>query len=123
MGQRIISDTLATEGRFNNVLEMIGRAGFTDQLRGPGPLTLFAPTDGAMTGAPAAHGAAPGVPRILHRARAAPLRQPEPESAPGQQFGAFGAAGSNVMPPAPITQADIPASNGIIDVLGGVIFP
>jgi uncharacterized surface protein with fasciclin (FAS1) repeats len=35
----------------------------------------------------------------------------------------LGAAGLNVMPPAPITQADVPASNGIIHVLGAVIFP
>lgn len=51
---RSVVDTLAADGRFNRFLELIGRAGMTDGLRGPGPFTLFAPTDGAFTGSPAA---------------------------------------------------------------------
>ena len=34
-GQRTIPDTLAAADRFSNLPEMIGRAGFTDRLRGP----------------------------------------------------------------------------------------
>lgn len=48
-----VIDTLSGEPRFNTLVNMAGRAGFTDQLRGPGPITVFAPTDEAfrLTGA------------------------------------------------------------------------
>ena len=172
MGQRTIPDTLAAAGRFNNFLEMIGRAGYTDQLRGPGPVTLFAPTDAAMTSAPAAmlqdlmaqgsggggggtlSGASPDMVRLRAFLEYYAVRGLHPVAglapnmrlktvngadmqvvsasggglavvnpAPGQQTGALGASGLNVMPPAPITQPDLLASNGLIHVLGGVIFP
>lgn len=50
---RSIVDTLATTPNFDSLVTMIGRAGFTDQLRGPGPLTVFAPNDQAFTLMPA----------------------------------------------------------------------
>jgi len=45
---RNVIDTLAADGRFNRFLELVGRAGLTDQFRGAGPMTLFAPTDAAF---------------------------------------------------------------------------
>lgn len=42
--------------------------------------------------------------------------------APGMFTGGFGTGGLNVVPPAPIVQADIPATNGVIHALGGVPF-
>ena len=171
-GQRTIADTLAADDRFTNFLEMAARAGFVDQLRGPGPFTIFAPTDAAMMRAPAGmlqdlvgqgtggggggtlSGASPDMVRLrafleyyavrgLHPAAAlAPDQRLRTVNgadlqvvaapggglavvnpAPGQQIRGLGASGLNVMPPAPITQADVPASNGIIHVLGGVVFP
>ena len=50
---RTIVDTLAATPNFDTLVGMIGRAGFTDQLRGPGPLTVFAPTDQAFVLMPA----------------------------------------------------------------------
>jgi len=47
---RNVVDTMAGDGRFNRFLELIGRAGGTDQLRGAGPMTVFAPTDAAFDG-------------------------------------------------------------------------
>ena len=38
-------DTLAADGRFVRFLDLIARAGLTDQLRGDVPFTVFAPTD------------------------------------------------------------------------------
>ncbi|WP_158291869.1 fasciclin domain-containing protein [Paracraurococcus ruber] len=51
---RNVVDTLAGDPRFNRFLEIIGRGGATDQFRGAGPMTLFAPTDAAFNGASAA---------------------------------------------------------------------
>jgi uncharacterized surface protein with fasciclin (FAS1) repeats len=46
-----VIDTLAADGRFVLFLELIGRAGLTDQLHGLGPFTVFAPTDQVFGGA------------------------------------------------------------------------
>lgn len=51
---RNVIDTLAADGRFNRFLELVGRAGATDQFRGAGPMTVFAPTDAAFNAASAA---------------------------------------------------------------------
>ncbi|MFZ4410363.1 MAG: fasciclin domain-containing protein [Paracraurococcus sp.] len=51
---RNVIDTLAADGRFNRFLELVGRGGATDQFRGAGPITLFAPTDAAFNAANAA---------------------------------------------------------------------
>jgi uncharacterized surface protein with fasciclin (FAS1) repeats len=45
---RNVIDTLAADGRFNRFLELVGRGGATDQFRGAGPMTVFAPTDAAF---------------------------------------------------------------------------
>jgi uncharacterized surface protein with fasciclin (FAS1) repeats len=47
---RNVIDTLAADTRFNRFLELVGRAGATDQFRGSGPMTVFAPTEAAFNG-------------------------------------------------------------------------
>ncbi|MCK8785102.1 fasciclin domain-containing protein [Roseomonas sp. NAR14] len=49
---RNVIDTLAADGRFDRFIEIVQRAGFTDQLRGVGPITLLAPTNTAFNTAP-----------------------------------------------------------------------
>jgi uncharacterized surface protein with fasciclin (FAS1) repeats len=178
---RSVVDTLAADGRFDRFLEMLGRAGMVDQLRGAGPFTIFAPTDAAFNaasvatldamlnqgtggggsgtggGGGVAGGASPDPVRLPAFVRyfiipgqtltsgqlralgegqlptlngspllvRAPVGQPVTltNPAPGQATGGFGAPGINVMPPAPIVTADIPATNGIVHALGGVVFP
>lgn len=164
-----VIDTLAGEPRFNTLVNMAGRAGFTDQLRGPGPITVFAPTDEAFrltganivadlleqgSGGSTLGGSSPDLVRLrallqYHAVRGAyraidltpnmmlrtlngnelqvvagtggqlALRNP----APGQQFAGMAAGGINILAPAQVVQADIPASNGIIHAIGGVLFP
>ncbi|MBX9699609.1 MAG: fasciclin domain-containing protein, partial [Acetobacteraceae bacterium] len=43
--------------------------------------------------------------------------------APATQTMGFGVGGLNIMPPAPIIQPDVIATNGIIHVIGGVLLP
>lgn len=170
---RNVLDTLAADGRFNRFIDLIGRAGLSDTLRGPGPFTLLAPTDAAFVGAPASlvedltsqgsggsgGGTLSGESTDPIRLRAfvqyhviqgqawtlaqwtggerqirtvngssvlvravpgTPVTISNPT--PGQGQG-LGAAGLNVMPPAGVIQADIPASNGVVHALGGVLFP
>lgn len=47
-GPRNIADTLAGSPEFGTLLTMVSRAGFVEDLRGLGPLTVFAPTDAAF---------------------------------------------------------------------------
>jgi uncharacterized surface protein with fasciclin (FAS1) repeats len=43
-----VLNVAAAEGHFTHFLAMVHSAGFEDTLRGPGPFTLFAPTDAAF---------------------------------------------------------------------------
>lgn len=167
---RNVMDAMAADGRFNRFIELIGRAGLSDEFKGAGPYTVFAPTDGAFLGAPAAmiddltnQGTGGGIsgesrdpvrlrafvqyyivpgqaftlaqltgqPRQLKTQNGATIlvdAQPGQvvtlkNPAPAQQSGSFTASGLNVMPPATLVQTDLPASNGIVHALGGVLFP
>jgi uncharacterized surface protein with fasciclin (FAS1) repeats len=45
---RNVMETMAADGRFNRFIELIGRAGATDQLRATAGVTVFAPVDAAF---------------------------------------------------------------------------
>lgn len=45
---RNVMETMAADGRFNRFIELIGRAGGTDQLRSTNGVTIFAPVDAAF---------------------------------------------------------------------------
>lgn len=47
-----IVDTAKSAGSFNTLLAAAGAAGLVDTLKGPGPLTVFAPTDDAFAALP-----------------------------------------------------------------------
>ena len=44
-----IYETLNTNGSFTKLLVLLEKAGYSDKLRQPGPVTLFAPNDTAFT--------------------------------------------------------------------------
>lgn len=50
--QETAIDVLETAGEFEALLTALERTGQTDELRGPGPLTVFAPTDAAFAALP-----------------------------------------------------------------------
>ncbi len=50
---RDIIETAAAAGSFTTLTKMLADAGLTETLRGPGPFTLFAPTDEAFGKLPA----------------------------------------------------------------------
>jgi uncharacterized surface protein with fasciclin (FAS1) repeats len=49
-----IVDTAVTSGMFNTLVEAVKAAGLVDTLKGPGPFTVFAPTDEAFAKIPKA---------------------------------------------------------------------
>ena len=48
-----IVDTAVAAGSFNTLVAAVKAAGLVDALKGPGPLTVFAPTDAAFAKLPA----------------------------------------------------------------------
>lgn len=48
-----IVDIAASNGNFNTLVAAVQAAGLEDTLRGPGPFTVFAPTDAAFAALPA----------------------------------------------------------------------
>ncbi len=49
-----IVDVAAENGSFNTLVAAVQAAGLVDTLKGPGPFTVFAPTDDAFSKLPAA---------------------------------------------------------------------
>jgi uncharacterized surface protein with fasciclin (FAS1) repeats len=49
-----IVDTAASAGNFNTLVVAVKQAGLVDTLKGPGPFTVFAPTDAAFAKIPKA---------------------------------------------------------------------
>lgn len=175
---RSVIDLIAGDGRFNRFAEFVQRAALTEDLKGAGPFTVFAPTDAAYSaGSPAllqdllsseggsgggqsgGGGSVQGGPSdivklrayvqyhvitgraILATGLAGADRQVKTDNgnmllvrgsdghvvvanpAPGMPLGGFGAAGVNVLPPAPVVQPDMRANNGVVHAIGGLIFP
>jgi uncharacterized surface protein with fasciclin (FAS1) repeats len=50
---RTLADTMAGDSRFSRFLDLITRAGMVEDFRSAQPMTVFAPTDAAFSGAPA----------------------------------------------------------------------
>jgi uncharacterized surface protein with fasciclin (FAS1) repeats len=49
---RTLADTMAGDSRFSRFLDLITRAGMVEDFRSAQPMTVFAPTDAAFSGAP-----------------------------------------------------------------------
>lgn len=135
--QSDIVDTAVAAGNFNTLVAAVKAAGLVDALKGPGPLTVFAPTDEAFAKIP--------------KETLESLLKPENKEklvkiltyhvAPGQlkakdvmslketktlQGGTvkFRASGGNVqVNNARVVKADIAASNGVIHVIDTVLMP
>jgi uncharacterized surface protein with fasciclin (FAS1) repeats len=128
-------DALSACGQCAKFVSLVQTAGLTDTLRGAGPYTVWAPTDAAVSGLPAAT-----MQRLLqdpnalrdvvryHLAQgtvtAAQIVQVPTVKTVQGEFVRISAAGGTVrINQAPVVQADLSASNGIIHVIGGVLIP
>src|SRR5579871_6574762 len=60
MGSKNIVQTAVAAGKFKTLVSLVKKAGLAGALSGPGPLTVFAPTDAAFAKVPAATLAALG---------------------------------------------------------------
>lgn len=129
-----IADTTASTPSLSTLNRLIADAGLTETLRGAGPYTVFAPSDDAFKALPPKtlasltqdkeqlkavllYHVAPG--KVL----AADVKPGSVDTAQGSKL-ALSRAGSFVtVEEALVTQADVPATNGVVHVIDKVLIP
>lgn len=131
---RDIVDTAAAAGSFKTLVTAVQAAGLVDTLKGPGPYTVFAPTDEAFAKLPA--GTLDGLLQDPDRLRAVltyhvvpgrvtaadVTRLPSARTVQGAELAITTTAGVKINN-ATVTQADVMASNGVIHVIDTVLMP
>jgi len=129
-----IVDTAVAAGSFNTLATALKAAGLVDTLKGPGPFTVFAPTDEAFAKIPKADLDA----LIADKARLTKVltyhvvpgkvmaadvtKLKEAKTVEGQMVRIDTSSGVKVNG-ANVIKADVEASNGVIHVIDSVILP
>jgi uncharacterized surface protein with fasciclin (FAS1) repeats len=127
----------AVAGHFNTFVAAVKAAGLVDTLKGPGPFTVFAPTDEAFAKLPAGT-----LETLLKPENRAELQRiltyhvvagkvtaqdvmklDSATTVQGQTITIKTTAGGVMVDNAHVIKTDIPASNGIIHVIDAVIMP
>jgi uncharacterized surface protein with fasciclin (FAS1) repeats len=132
-----IVDTAIAAGTFSTLVNAIGAAGLTETLKGPGPFTVFAPTDDAFAAL------APGTleallkPEKVEDLKALLTYHVVPGkvmaadvtnlvstvTVNGTEIKVTTADGAVMINDAKVTQTDVVASNGVIHVIDKVLVP
>lgn len=129
-----IVDTAVGAGSFNTLVKAVQAAGLVETLKGPGPFTVFAPTDEAFAKLPAGtlenllkdrealakvltYHVVPG------KVMAADVKPGEAKTVQGQSVKLSAEGGKVMVDGATVTAADVVASNGVIHVIDKVILP
>jgi uncharacterized surface protein with fasciclin (FAS1) repeats len=134
--QRDVVETAVAAGQFTTLARALQAAGLVDTLKGPGPFTVFAPTDAAFAKLPSgtldALLADPERLRAVLTYHVVPGRvtAAQVQGLPGAAtvqgarltFAVSGGA-VRVNDSATVTQADVLASNGVIHVIDSVLLP
>jgi uncharacterized surface protein with fasciclin (FAS1) repeats len=133
--QKDIVDTAATAGSFNTLVTAVQAAGLVDTLKGPGPFTVFAPTDEAFAKLPAGTLEALLKDReklaailkyhvVSGKVTAADVaRITSAKTVNGQALTIRAANGAVMVDNAKVVKTDIETSNGLIHVIDTVVLP
>ncbi len=133
-----IVDTAVAAGQFTTLVAAVQAAGLESTLRGPGPFTVFAPTDAAFAALPA--GTVEGLLKPENKDKlvailtyhvlpaevmssAIGMQMLEPATVQGATVKVVGNADGVMVNDAKVVAADIDASNGVIHVIDKVIMP
>jgi uncharacterized surface protein with fasciclin (FAS1) repeats len=135
--QKDIVDTAVAAGSFKTLAAALQAAGLVDTLKGPGPFTVFAPTDAAFAKLPA--GTVENLLKPENKARltailmyhvvpgrvlaAQVIGMSSATTANGQPLDIQSAKGGVTVGGARVVQADILCSNGVIHVIDTVLLP
>jgi uncharacterized surface protein with fasciclin (FAS1) repeats len=129
-----LTDTLARQPQLSTFNRLVAQAGLADELRGSGPLTVFAPSDEAFKAVPAktleALAADPAQLKAVlafhvidGRMTAADVRSGQAKSRQGANLTLAKAGGFVTVEDAVVQQADITATNGVAHVVDRVLMP
>lgn len=133
--QKNIVETAIGAGTFGTLVDLIKKAGLADTLSGPGPFTVFAPTDEAFAKVPAAtlQSLATNpeklkavltyhvIPKKLTAADV--TNASSATTVQGSSLAISSSGGTVKVDEATVTSTDIMTSNGIIHVIDQVIMP
>ncbi len=133
-----IVQTAISNGSFNTLVTAVKAAGLVDTLSGPGPFTVFAPTDDAFAKLPAGtvekllkpenkkqlvailtYHVVPG--KVMSTDIAG--KKTEAKSVEGEAIAIDATNGGVKVDNAKVVKADVEASNGVIHVIDTVIMP
>ncbi|MCK6404004.1 MAG: fasciclin domain-containing protein [Sphaerotilus natans subsp. sulfidivorans] len=128
-----IVDTAMKAGSFKTLVAAVQAAGLVDTLKGPGPFTVFAPTDEAFAKVPKATLDAllkdkAALTKVLTyhvvpgKVMAADVKAGKVRTVQGQEL-TLGTSGGVTVDNARVTATDVAASNGVIHVIDTVVMP
>jgi uncharacterized surface protein with fasciclin (FAS1) repeats len=129
-----IADEAARTPQLATLNRLINDAGLAETLRGAGPYTVFAPTDEAFKAVPAATLDALGKDKerlkalLAYHVVAGQMLAADVKNGPAKTLqGAYVALSKSgtfvTIEDAVVTQADVPASNGVVHVIDRVLMP
>jgi uncharacterized surface protein with fasciclin (FAS1) repeats len=132
-----IVDTAVAAGNFNTLAKALTAAGLVETLKGPGPFTVFAPTDAAFAKLPAGtlddllkpenkeklvailtYHVVPG--KVEARQVA---KMSEAKTVNGKELKIMAHDGKVMVDNADVVKTDIECSNGVIHVIDSVLLP
>lgn len=131
---KTIADTAAATPQLSTLNKLINDAGLADTLRGPGPFTVFAPTNEAFQALPKAtldalakdkdqlaavlrYHVVPG------RVMAADVKTGKAKTVQGAELNLSKAGTYVTVEEAMVVQADVSATNGVVHVIDRVLIP
>lgn len=129
-----ISDTAAATPQLSTLTKLLGDAGLTDTLKGPGPYTVFAPTDDAFKAVPAKTLDALSKDKALlasvltYHVLPGKLASAEVKNGPtatlqGAPIALYKSGTFVTVEEAVVTSPDIEASNGVVHIVDRVLIP
>ncbi len=126
----------ASNGSFNTLVAAVKAAGLVETLQGPGPFTVFAPTDEAFAKLP--KGTVEDLLKPENKAKlvailtyhvvagkvmAADVKTMKAKTVNGQSLDVKVADGAVTVDNAKVVKTDVAASNGVIHVIDTVVLP
>lgn len=132
--KKTIVDIAAGDSRFTSLVAAVQKAGLVDALSGPGPLTVFAPTNQAFSNALAALGktldqlsADDLKPILTYHVLQGAVKSSDLKAGPVKMLSGVSAfvttEGGAKINGADVVSADVIADNGVIHVIDEVILP
>lgn len=129
-----IADTAARTPQLSTLNKLIADAGLADTLRQPGPYTVFAPSDEAFKAVPAKTMAELASNKellksvltyhvVAGKVGSAEVKNGNAKTVQGANLALAKAGGYVTVEDAMVTQADVPASNGVVHVIDRVLMP